>query len=138
MKRLLILPFLTFSLFALEGTSRVDEVLKQLTRQYEADQAVKGRLERDKFELDAKTTELNNQRTIKELLRLSAIIKVGDSYMAFVEADKEVFVRLGENQTYKGFKINQITSNGFFYQFKQDSGYLPLEISARVLEKNEK
>lgn len=135
MKRLLILPILAFSLYGSEGTARVDEVLKQLTKQYETDQASKSKLERDKFELDAKTTELNNKKTIGEILRPSAIIRVDDVNVVFIEAEKEVFVRLGENQIYKDIKITKITQNGLFYQFKGDSGYLPLEISARVSEK---
>jgi len=137
MKKILLFPLvsiLTISLYGLDGTAKVDEVLRQLTKQYESEQASKSKLERDKFELDAKTAELNNKKTIGEILNISAIIKVDYAYIAFIESDKEVFVKLTPNSTYKDIKIIKIDQNGIFYNFKGDSGYLPLSISARVME----
>lgn len=137
MKKSIIFSTITLfslSLYGFEGTSKVDEVLRQLTKQYEADQAAKSKLEREKFELDAKTAELNNQKTIKELLKPTAIIKVGDEHIIFLQTAEDVFVRLSENQTYKDFKITKIDSNGFSYDYKGDKGYLPIEISSKIIE----
>lgn len=135
MKKLLLLIFISSGLFALEGTTRVDEVLRQLTRQYEADQAAKSKLEREKFELDAKTTQLNNQKTIKEILRTAAILKVNNEYILFLLEDENTFVRLTKNQSFKDIKITSINEYGFHYEFEGDKGYLPLLISSKVEEK---
>lgn len=139
MKKIILFPLisiLSISLYAVDGTAKVDEVLRQLTKQYETEQASKSKLERDKFELDAKTTELNNKKTIGEILNPSAIIKVDGTCIAFIESDKEVFIKLTQNQTYKDIKITKIDENGIFYNFKGDSGYVPLSISAKVSEKS--
>jgi hypothetical protein len=135
MKKLLLLLLITSGLFALEGTMRVDEVLRQLTKQYESDQAAKSKLEREKFELDAKTTQLNNQKTIKEILQPAAILKVNDEFTLFLLASENTFVRLNKNQSYKDIKITSINEHGFFYEFEGDKGYLPLLISSKVEEK---
>lgn len=133
MKKLLLLTLFCISVYA-NGTQRVDEILNELSKQYEADQKAKAKIEKDRLKIETQTAELQNEKALQDLVIPKSIIILNNQRMLFVQTKEGNFMKLMEGNKYKNFTIKKITENGFHYVLRDEAGYLPLEVESSKIK----
>lgn len=133
MKKLLLLTLFCISVYA-NGTQRVDEILNELSKQYEVDQKAKAKIEKDRLKIETQTAELQNEKALQDLVIPKSIIVLNNQRMLFVQTKEGNFVKLMEGTKYKNFTIKKITENGFHYVLRDEAAYLPLEVESSKIK----
>lgn len=133
MKKLLLLTLFCISVYA-NGTQRVDEILNELSKQYEVDQKAKAKIEKDRLKIETQTAELQNEKALQDLVIPKSIIILNNQRMLFVQTKEGNFMKLMEGNKYKNFTIKKITENGFHYVLRDEAGYLPLEVESSKIK----